>query len=268
MVNENLGNIERFSGFAGRYNNFRPRPPGALTGLLCTYANISRPDLVVDIGCGSGLSTRVWAGRAANVIGIEPSGDMRALAAEQTEAPGIKYRHGYSSDTGLPDDCADIVTCSQSFHWMNPLFTLKEIARILRPGGVFAAYDHDWPPAAGNWQAEAAFSSFMQNVCVLEKLHAFSVTVRRWDKPGHLKRMQACGFFRFTSEIVLHNVEEGDAGRLVGLALSQGSTAALLKNGLPESEIGLDAFREAVEDTLGEGTTQFYFCYRVRLGVI
>ena len=43
---------------------------------------------------------------------------------------------------------ADIVTCSQSFHWMEPEPTLAEIARILRPGGVFAAYDYDWPQKA------------------------------------------------------------------------------------------------------------------------
>ncbi len=41
---------------------------------------------------------------------------------------------------------AGIVTCAQSFHWMEPESTFIEVARILRPGGVFAAYDYDRPP--------------------------------------------------------------------------------------------------------------------------
>jgi len=45
--------------------------------------------------------------------------------------------------TDLPDGCADIVTCSQSLHWMVPESTFAEVARILRPGGVFATYDYD-----------------------------------------------------------------------------------------------------------------------------
>jgi SAM-dependent methyltransferase len=41
-----------------------------------------------------------------------------------------------------------LVTCSQSLHWMEPEPTFAEVARILRRGGVFAAYDYDWPTSS------------------------------------------------------------------------------------------------------------------------
>lgn len=43
----------------------------------------------------------------------------------------VRYISGFSDKTGLEDNSVDIVTCSQSFHWMNPETTLNEVSRIL-----------------------------------------------------------------------------------------------------------------------------------------
>jgi SAM-dependent methyltransferase len=61
-----------------------------------------------------------------------------------------------SAQTGLPASSADIVTCSQSLHWMEPEPTFAEVARILRSGGLFVAYDYDWPPTV-LWEVEQAY---------------------------------------------------------------------------------------------------------------
>ena len=45
-------------------------------------------------------------------------------------------------------------------------------------------------------------------------------------------------------ELYLHSVEEGDAERLVGFALSEGSTTTLLERGVSEAELGLDRLRD------------------------
>src|SRR3954451_9435306 len=126
-------------GFASRYDRYRPRPPRPLLAVLCRYARVERPALVVDLGCGTGLSTRVWSGVAERAIGVEPNSAMLAAAPPE---PGVEYREAFAQDTGLGDGCADIVTCSQSLHWMDPEPTFAEAARIMRTGGVFAAYDY------------------------------------------------------------------------------------------------------------------------------
>lgn len=66
---------------------------------------------------------------------------------------------------------------------------------------------------------------------------------------------------------MVHHVEQGDAERLVGLALSQGSVATLLKRGLSEAEIGVHALRAAAERAWGHRAVPWYWSYRVRLGV-
>ena len=154
-------NIERSEygapGFADRYHAYRPQPPAALVDVLTQLAHVERPGLVVDLGSGTGLSTFIWAERAAQVIGIEPNAAMRARAEAHPPVPSVRFQSGFAHQTGLLDGCADIVTCAQALQWMEPQSTFAEVTRILRPSGVFAAYDYDWPPVM-RWEAMQAFS--------------------------------------------------------------------------------------------------------------
>ena len=136
--------LDRFSGFADEYELVRPVPPAKLCGILLAWSKAIQVDTVLDLGCGTGLSTRLWLPFARRVIGVEPNADMRAVAIRQSR--DIEYRDGSSYATGQEADSTDIVTCSQSFHWMEPTETIREVSRILRPGGLFAVYDNHWPP--------------------------------------------------------------------------------------------------------------------------
>jgi SAM-dependent methyltransferase len=149
---------------------------------------------------------------------------------------------------------------------MEPGSTLAEIARILRPGGVFAAIDCDWPPTL-NWQAEVAYSRFTARVQAIGAAQGVYRDNRKWAKEDHLARIGGSGLFRYVKEIVLNSREMGDAGRLVGIALSQGSVAALLKHGLSEAEIGLADLRTECVQALGDREIPFYFSYRLRVGI-
>jgi len=264
MGNTTPVNLNRFSGFADDYDRYRPQPPIIVTEILTRLAGGGMPELVVDLGSGTGLSTRIWAGRAREVVGIEPNPDMRR-AAEAHPAPDatvIRYLDGHSAATGLPDGCADIVCCSQSFHWMEPASTLAEVARILRPGGVFAAIDCDWPPAL-HCEAEMAYKAFMARI----KEHEHRGAVHQWPKDGHLAQIAGSGRFRYTRETAVPHVTAGNADDLVGLALSFGSVQDLLKQGLSEDEIGLTEFRRTASRLLGAEPIPWYFSYRIRLGV-
>lgn len=261
-------NARRFDGLADGYDANRPPPPPVLLDTLCRYAGVSRPGLVVDLGSGTGLSTRLWIGRAAQVIGIEPCRDMRRRAAEATSGvaggESLTYREGASDETGLPDAAADIVTCSQSLHWMEPQSTFAEAARILRPGGVFAAIDVNMTPSFGG-PAEEAFAAMRRRSRALEEQLRLS-PVRRWDKAGHLGRLAASGLFRYTRELTAHHVEPGGGRRLWGLAMSLGGVAALLGGGVDEAAFGLDVLRREVA-AMGEAVVPFHWSSTVRLGI-
>ena len=261
-------NIERFTGFAELYDRHRAGPPVVFAELLAQFSGMARPALVVDLGCGTGLSTRYWADKAARVTGIEPTPDMRDRAETAKTAPNISYREGFSHATGLPARCAQIVCCVQALHWMEPAPTFAEAARILKPDGVFAACDYDWPPTTAAWEADAAFASCMRTARRFEKELGTAAGLRQWDKAGHLTRMEESGCFRFVKEVVVHHIDQGNAGRLVGLLLSQGFVQGVLKQGVTESDLGITTFRQTALHALGDAPRPFIWSARIRVGVV
>jgi SAM-dependent methyltransferase len=248
------------SSFAEGYDRYRPRPPEALLDLLARYSG-GRPGLVVDLGSGTGLSARAWAGRADRVVGIEPDDAMREVAAAMG---GAEYVAADSGATGLPDACADLVTCSQSLHWLEPEPTFAEVARILRPGGVFAAYDYDPVPVV-HPEVDTAFDRALDRG---KELRRETGRISPWTtreplrKDEHLGRMRASGRFAWVRELVLHSVEEGGVERLLGLIRSYGAVE------VHREQVSLDELEAVARRVLGDDVMPFWFGYRVRLAVV
>lgn len=131
-----LNPLERFTGRAQCYARYRPDYPGAALDFLYARCGLHPGAVVVDVGAGTGISSRLLAERGLHVIAVEPNDDMRRQAeSRQAAAKGgdIDYRQGRGEATGLPDACADAVTCFQAFHWLDPAQALPEFHRILKP---------------------------------------------------------------------------------------------------------------------------------------
>ena len=246
--------------FAERYDRVRPRPPAALVELLPRLADTVRPRLVVDLGTGTGLSARMWAACADEVIGIEPNDAMRSFAERITDAPNVRFRGASAYATQLDDDCADLVTASQSLHWMRPETVFPEIGRILRPGGVFCAYEY-FSLQTPLWEPEAAWEVVLARKRDLRAERGLTEEV--W--PVSRERLESGGVFRRVKELALHSVEAGDGDRLVGLALSEGSMVTLLEAGVTEEEVGLDRLRTAA--ALMPEPVPWWISYRVWVGL-
>jgi ubiquinone/menaquinone biosynthesis C-methylase UbiE len=256
-----------WTGKAGSYDRTRPAPPPVLLDLLTQLIHLPHPALVVDVGSGTGLSTAIWGERAERVIGIEPNADMRQEALRKVEnhpyAARIEYREGVADQTGLPDECADIVTAAQSFHWMEPAATLAEVSRILPPGGLFAAYDYDWPPVI-HWELDKVAQEVGSRLVVLIQERGLAQNLKIWSKDKHLEHMRQSGHFRFTREVLLHHVEQGDAARFLEMGQSN---AFSLQFQFTEQESGLDRIKQAALDYIGSEPIPWYVSYRVRIGI-
>jgi SAM-dependent methyltransferase len=241
---------------AETYAAYRPRPPTSFVELLCSVARDDRPRLVVDLGSGTGLSTTIWADHAEQVVGIEPDARMRALA-EADALLNVRYVDAVAESTGLPDSSADIVTACCSLHWMTPR-PFAEIARILRPGGVFAT--SDVVGRSIHPKVDPALDAFEEHYGALEHL--------REQLAGRGDRIRASGFFRHVSEVTLTSKEEGDADRVVGLLLSQGRVARRIASGeWTERGLGLNKLRRKAKRALGDRTVPFIFTYFVCMAI-
>ena len=92
--------------------------------------------MVVDLACGSGPMSRELAQPGRTVIGLDLSEHELGLAAERGPGPWVR-----ADALRLPfrDGSVDVVTSSMGLVVVTPLDTvLKEVARVLRPGGVLA----------------------------------------------------------------------------------------------------------------------------------
>lgn len=258
-------NADRFTGFARTYDAVRPAMPAYVPEVIERYLG-SRPDTVVDLGCGTGLSTLAWQGRCTRVIGIDASEDMLAVA-RRWESEQLRFIKAFSHDTGLEASSADVVVCSQSFHWMNPADTLAEVNRILKPCGVFATVDNDWPPVCGV-TAELAYQKLTQRVLELEQTHpAIKNTFVRFGKDEHLSNINKSGYFRYVRELVFANREQCDAARMLGLIMSQGGLQTVLKHAPEEISKELEEYKDAVTTAFKCTAFSIDFCYRMRIGV-
>ena len=257
-----------WTGVAGSYDAYRPHTPTMLLDLLPQLASTQRPQLVVDLGSGTGLSTYAWSERVDRVIGVEPNADMRRQAeAKRGNEKNVSFVEGVAHETGLPDACADIVTASQSLHWMDRQPTFAEVKRILRPGGVFAAYDYDWPVIITP-ETDLLYDEFMARLDAIAASQGADFGRGAGDqKEEHLARMRESGQFRLTREISIHSEEHGDAERFIGLMLSN-SGSILIEHGIVTSEqLHLEDFRARAQAILGDTPRRWYFSYRARYGV-
>lgn len=133
----------RFADRVADYRLARPGYPEGLVPLLARETGLSPSWTVVDLGCGTGLSSRPFLEAGNRVVGVEPEPGMRAAAEEELAGfTGFTARDGTAEATGLPDGCADLVVAAQAFHWFDADRAGPEARRILRPGG--------WPVVVWN----------------------------------------------------------------------------------------------------------------------
>jgi ubiquinone/menaquinone biosynthesis C-methylase UbiE len=264
-------NVDRFNGFANDYDQHRPEAPALVVEIITRYLE-RKVELVADVGCGTGLSTFIWKDAARRIVGIEPNPDMRGKAQRKLEEAGttagsISFVSGFSNSLPFEDGTIDVMTCSQSFHWMDPDSTLKEAGRVLAQGGVFAAFDCDWPPVL-QWQTEQAYAELITKANeILEREAPVEQQAHKWSKDQHLANLRNSGQFRYTREIVFHNREHCDAARYIGLLLSQGGIQTLFKLGNRTLDDDLARFVKLVEGYFQGRTLDILFGYRVRLGI-
>ena len=109
---------------------------------------------VLDIGCGTGtlavLIKRLYS--SVDVVGLDPDPKALERARRKQERAGVSVRfdRGYSDALGYPDRVFDRVFSSMMFHHLaedDKEPTLREIRRVLKPGGRLELLDFEGPDA-------------------------------------------------------------------------------------------------------------------------
>ncbi len=149
---------DHFGSVAGRYADFRPTYPTALFDWLASQCRSH--ELVWDCGCGNGQASVALAERFAHVQASDASPGQISQA---TPHPGVRYVVAPASDSGLPDASADLVTVAQALHWFAEDAFYDEARRVLKPGGLIAAWSYGMITVDGD-AVNAAIQHFYHQV--------------------------------------------------------------------------------------------------------
>src|SRR5262249_13083861 len=123
---------------------------GPETQRILSQIGIPPGGKVADIGCGIGTTT-VWLAKAVGprgeVAAVDISADQMKIAAQRAAALGvtnISFAEASAYETGLPRSSFDIIHCRFLLcHLARPMDALRELASLLKPGGVLACFDCD-----------------------------------------------------------------------------------------------------------------------------
>ncbi|MEV6238974.1 methyltransferase domain-containing protein [Lentzea sp. NPDC051838] len=124
-----------FGAEAARYDRTRPPYPDSLVERLVTAAPGAR---MVDVGCGTGTLSRQLIAAGREVLGVEHDEQMAGFARE-TGVPVEVSKFETWDPAGRQFDA---VVAGQSWHWVDAEQGPRQVARVLRPGGIFVALWH------------------------------------------------------------------------------------------------------------------------------
>jgi SAM-dependent methyltransferase len=145
-----FSNAESYDRFMGRYSV-------VLAPQLADLAGVAPGQRVLDVGCGPGALTGELVRRvgAEAVSAVDPSEPFVAAARERH--PGVDVRQAGAEELPFPDDAFDAALAQLVVHFLpEPVTALREVVRVVRPGGVVAAsvWDHlERGPLTPFWRA-------------------------------------------------------------------------------------------------------------------
>jgi SAM-dependent methyltransferase len=234
-------------GFAAAdvYERGRPGYPDAAVARIVGRLGLRPGVTVLDLAAGTGKLTRLLVPSRATVVAVEPIAEMRAELEQRV--PGVSVLAGTAEQIPLADGSVDAVTVASAFHWFDAERALREIRRVLVPGGGLALV----------WNARDERSALQQALSEL-------MAPLRGDAPERADRdwrslLAESGLYDRTERLLFAHEQLVDEDGLVARVLSVSFVGALPEAGRREVEEEVRALARAEEPPIRHGyMTELY----------
>lgn len=189
MIHQDRDRAGSFGDDASQYDRARPSYPSRLVDdLLATETK-----RLLDVGCGTGLASRLFTARGCEVLGVEQDERM----AEVARAHGLRVDVARFETWQPPPEPFDLVISAQAWHWIDPAVGPAKAASVLRQSGRFAAFWNSYHldpemqrvmrPVYARWAPHLWEASVVLGTIGADEAEA----ARR----GDIKALEACGLF-------------------------------------------------------------------------
>ena len=144
VLNERRGDTQAFFGrVAGQWDGVRQELFGDRATVQSLLALLPESWTVADIGCGTGNAAEVLAPLVSKVVAIDQSDAMLSAAKKRLKGvENVEFLRGDVEKLPLKDASVDAAVCVLVLHHIeDPTVACREMARVLKPGGVCLIVD-------------------------------------------------------------------------------------------------------------------------------
>ncbi|NES31306.1 class I SAM-dependent methyltransferase [Micromonospora terminaliae] len=147
-----------FGEVAGAYSEARPGYPAEIVAAIRAYHD-GTPELLVEVGAGTGLATATLLGLGAPTTCVEPDPRMARVLAERF--PQVEVVTAAFEEWTPPAGGVSALACAMAWHWLDPATRNRRAHDALRPGGTLAVFGHryDYVDPGQRAAIRAAFES-------------------------------------------------------------------------------------------------------------
>ncbi len=221
---------------------------------LLQHAGVTPGQRVLDVACGTGVVARAadeLVGVAGHVSGVDLNPAMVHVARER--APSVDWQVGDAADLPYDDESFDVAVCQSAlFFFQDPANACREMARVLRTGGVLALQTY------ASLEDQPGYGPFVDTVVRHAGVEARSLLGTYWSKGdvAELRELlKAAGLEPIAGETVLGEVTFPSVDALVHTEVQATPLAELISDSV-YLEITRDARAALAEYIDGQGAVR------------
>jgi SAM-dependent methyltransferase len=148
-------NRSSFNRVAEMYEAYRPGYPAAMVEFIVDASRLPPDGRILEIGCGTGIATRLFAALGYSMVCVEPGPNLAAVARRRlAEYPQVSIEISAFEEWADNGRRFDLILSAQAFHWIASDVGYAKSARMLEPSGCLALVWNMYPDPQGPiWDA-------------------------------------------------------------------------------------------------------------------